>query len=94
MVNILTSTDDEIALDNITLDSLKMEPENDMNPLKLLLKGSNDLEGSKDGNLVTIVQTSDQNPVIVTVSGSSTTEQCSEMQLSDVQSEMQILAHL
>ncbi|KYB25670.1 uncharacterized protein LOC657358 [Tribolium castaneum] len=91
VVNILGSTEEDMALDNITLDSLKMEPESDINPLRMLLKGSSsDLEGSKDGNLVTIVQTSDQSPVIVTVSGSSQIEG-STMQIP---SEMEILAHL
>ncbi|KAJ3645534.1 hypothetical protein Zmor_023182 [Zophobas morio] len=94
VVNILGSTEEDMALDNITLDSLKMEPESDINPLKMLLKGSSsDLEGSKDGNLVTIVQTSDQSPVIVTVSGSSQIEG-STMQITEIPSEMEILAHL
>ncbi|XP_060521930.1 putative uncharacterized protein DDB_G0282133 isoform X2 [Cylas formicarius] len=94
VVNILGSAEEDIALDNITLDSLKMEPETDLNPLKMLLKGSqSDLEGSKDGNLVTIVQTSDQNPVIVTVSGCSQ-DNNSSVQITEIPSEMEILAHL
>lgn len=94
VVNILGSTAEDVALDNITLDSLKMEPEGD-NPVKLLLKGnSSDLEGSKDGNLVTIVQTSDQSPVIVTVSGSSQIDNNSSVHIVEVPSEMEILAHL
>uniref|UniRef100_A0A6P7GRB0 Uncharacterized protein n=1 Tax=Diabrotica virgifera virgifera TaxID=50390 RepID=A0A6P7GRB0_DIAVI len=95
VVNILGSTEEDIALDNITLDSLKMEPEHDLNPIKMLLKGSsNELEGSKDGNLVTIVQTSDQSPVIVTVSGSSQIDNSSNVQITEIPSEMEILAHL
>lgn len=96
VVNILGSTEEDIALDNITLDSLKLDPENDINPLKMLLKGStSDLEGSKDGNLVTIVQTSDQSPVIVTVSGSSQLENnTNSVQITEIPSEMEILAHL
>lgn len=95
VVNILGSTEEDIALDNITLDSLKMEPEHDLNPVKMLLKGSSgDFEGSKDGNLVTIVQTSDQNPVIVTVSGSSQIDHNSSVQITEIPSEMEILAHL
>lgn len=94
VVNILGSTAEDVALDNITLDSLKMEPEGD-NPVKMALKGnSNDLEGSKDGNLVTIVQTSDQSPVIVTVSGSSQSDNNSSVHIVEVSSEMEILAHL
>lgn len=94
VVNILGSTAEDVALDNITLDSLKMEPEGD-NPVKMLLKGhSNDLEGSKDGNLVTIVQTSDQSPVIVTVSGSSQIDNNTSVHIAEVSSEMEILAHL
>lgn len=93
---VLNNNDEDIALDNITLDSLKMEPESEINPLKMMLKGgsTSDLEGSKDGNLVTIVQTSDQSPVIVTVSGSSNAEDTNNVQISEIQSEMQILAHL
>lgn len=80
---------EDMNLDNITLDSLKLEPESDINPLKMLLKGgSGELEGSKDGNLVTIVQTNDQSPVIVTVSGSS------QIERGEICSEMEILAHL
>ncbi|XP_018565305.1 verprolin [Anoplophora glabripennis] len=95
VVNILGSTEEDIALDNITLDSLKMEPETELNPVKMLLKGSSsDLEGSKDGNLVTIVQTSDQSPVIVTVSGSSQIDNNSTVQITEIPSEMEILAHL
>lgn len=73
-----------------------MEPESEINPLKMMLKGgsTSDLEGTKDGNLVTIVQTSDQSPVIVTVSGSSNTDDTNNIQISEIQSEMQILAHL
>lgn len=94
VVNILGSTEEDIALDNITLDSLKMEPETELNPVKMLLKGgSSDLEGSKDGNLVTIVQTCDQSPVIVTVSGSSQIDS-SSVQITEIPSEMEILAHL
>ncbi|KAF7278175.1 hypothetical protein GWI33_008672 [Rhynchophorus ferrugineus] len=97
VVNILGSTEEDIALDNITLDSMKMEPEakmDDINPLKMLLKGGqNDLEGSKDGNLVTIVQTNDQSPVIVTVSGCSQ-DNSSNVQITEIPSEMEILAHL
>lgn len=94
VVNILGSTAEDVALDNITLDSLKMEPESD-NPVKMLLKSnSSDLEGSKDGNLVTIVQTSDQSPVIVTVSGSSQIDNNSSVHIVEVPSEMEILAHL
>lgn len=93
---VLNNNDEDIALDNITLDSLKMEPESEINPLKMMLKGgsTSDLEGTKDGNLVTIVQTSDQSPVIVTVSGSSNTDDTNNIQISEIQSEMQILAHL
>ncbi|ENN71223.1 hypothetical protein YQE_12151, partial [Dendroctonus ponderosae] len=96
VVNILGSTEEDIALDNLTLDSLKMEPEaTDINPLKMLLKGGQgDLEGSKDGNLVTIVQTNDQNPVIVTVSGCSAQDNNSTIQITEIPSEMEILAHL
>lgn len=95
VVNILGSTEEDIALDNITLDSLKMEPETELNPVKMLLKGSSsDLEGSKDGNLVTIVQTSDQSPVIVTVSGSSQIDNNNSVQITEIPSEMEILAHL
>lgn len=100
VVNILGGADDDIALDNITLDSLKMEPESDIhNPLRMLLKGSssdNLMEGSKDGNLVTIVQTSDQSPVIVTVSGSSQIEGGTAVHINEMSShtEMEILAHL
>ncbi|XP_030752226.1 uncharacterized protein LOC115879470 [Sitophilus oryzae] len=95
VVNILGSTEEDIALDNITLDSLKMEPEStDINPLKMLLKGSqHELEGSKDGNLVTIVQTNDQSPVIVTVSGCSQ-DNSSSVQITEIPTEMEILAHL
>lgn len=94
-VGILNGNDEDIALDNITIDSLKMAPENEINPVKMLLKGScSDFEGTKDGNLVTIVQTSDQNPVIVTVSGCSQTESGSTVQITEIPSEMEILAHL
>lgn len=95
VVNILTSTDQDLGLDNITLDSLKMEPETDLNPLKVMLKGSStELDGTKDGNLVTIVQTGDHNPVIVTVSGSSNVESSNCVQRTDISNEMEILAHL
>ncbi|KAL1494472.1 hypothetical protein ABEB36_010068 [Hypothenemus hampei] len=97
VVNILGGPEEDIALDNITLDSLKMDPEvpDPINPLRMLLKGSqNELDGTKDGNLVTIVQTSDQNPVIVTVSGSSTQDNNSTVQIREIPSEMEILAHL
>lgn len=88
VVNVVNIHED-MNLDNITLDSLKLEPESDINPLKMLLKGgSGELEGSKDGNLVTIVQTNDQSPVIVTVSGSS------QIERGEICSEMEILAHL
>lgn len=94
VVSILGTTAEDVALDNITLDSLKMEPDGD-NPVKMTLKGnSSDLEGSKDGNLVTIVQTSDQSPVIVTVSGSSQIDNNSSVHIVEVPSEMEILAHL
>lgn len=95
VVNILGSTAEDIALDNITLDSLKMEPESDINPVKMLLNtNSSDLEGSKDGNLVTIVQTSEHSPVIVTVSGSSQIDNNSSVRITEIPSEMEILAHL
>lgn len=101
VVNILGSAvDDDIALDNITLDSLKMEPDtNDINhTIRMLPKDSttiDELEGTKDGNLVTIVQTSDQSPVIVTVSGSSHIDSPNNtVQVTDIPSEMEILAHL
>ncbi|KAJ8945245.1 hypothetical protein NQ318_016665 [Aromia moschata] len=98
VVNILGGAEEDIALDNITLDSLKMEPEAELNPVKMLLKGressAGELEGSKDGNLVTIVQTSDQSPVIVTVSGSSQVDGQSSVQITEIPSEMEILAHL
>ncbi|XP_017784786.1 PREDICTED: uncharacterized protein LOC108568277, partial [Nicrophorus vespilloides] len=95
VVNILTTNDEDIALDNITLDSLKLEPDNEINPLKMLLKGSSvDLDGNKDGNLVTIVQTNDQSPVIVTVSGSSHSDTCNSVQITEMPTEMEILAHL
>lgn len=71
-----------------------MEPESDIN-LKMLLKGSSsDLEGTKEGNLVTIVQRNDQNPVIVTVSGSSHTDLGNNVQITEIPNEMEILAHL
>lgn len=95
VVNILNSTEEDIALDNITIDSLKLEPESDVNPLKMLLKGTaNDIDTSKEGNLVTIVQTNDQHPVIVTVSGSSQSEVGSSAQITELPNEMEILAHL
>lgn len=95
VVNILNSTEEDIALDNITIDSLKLEPESDVNPLKMLLKGnSNDINTSKEGNLVTIVQTNDQHPVIVTVSGSSQSEVGGSAQITELPNEMEILAHL
>lgn len=95
VVNIFNGTDEDIALDNLTIDSLKMEAESEINPLKLSLKGSsNDISGSKDGNLVTIVQTSDQSPVIVTVSGSSHVDARNSIQITDIPTEMEILAHL
>lgn len=95
VVSIFNSTEEDIALDNLTIDSLKMEPEGEINPLKLSLKGSSgDLGGSKDGNLVTIVQTSDQSPVIVTVSGSSHTDSRNSVQITEIPTEMEILAHL
>ncbi|KAJ8973362.1 hypothetical protein NQ317_018838 [Molorchus minor] len=95
VVNILGSTEEDMALDNITLDSLKIDPETELNPVKMILKsGSGELEGSKDGNLVTIVQTSDQSPVIVTVSGSSQVDNGSSVQVTEIPSEMEILAHL
>ncbi|XP_018321769.1 probable cyclin-dependent serine/threonine-protein kinase DDB_G0292550 [Agrilus planipennis] len=95
-VNILANTEEDIALDNITIDSLKMAPEGEINPVKMLLKGgSSDLDNGKDGNLVTIVQTGDQNPVIVTVSGCSQSENnTSNVQITEIPSEMEILAHL
>ncbi|KAF5284411.1 hypothetical protein FQA39_LY17086 [Lamprigera yunnana] len=70
-ISIHTHNDEDIALDNITIDSLKMVPESEINPVKMLLKSGSELDNNKDGNLVTIVQTSDQSPVIVTVSGCS-----------------------
>lgn len=95
VVSIFNSTEDDIALDNLTIDSLKMEPETDLNPVKMSLKGSaSDLAGSKDGNLVTIVQTNDQSPVIVTVSGSSHTDNRNSIQITEIPTEMEILAHL
>lgn len=94
-VSILNNADEDIALDNITIDSLKMAPESEINPVKMLLKGScSDLENSKEGNLVTIVQTSDQSPVIVTVSGCSQADSGSTVQITEIPSEMEILAHL
>lgn len=96
VVSIFNSTEEDIALDNLTIDSLKMEPEADLNPVvKMALKGStSDLAGSKDGNLVTIVQTNDQSPVIVTVSGSSHADNRNSIQITEMPTEMEILAHL
>lgn len=92
VVNILSTNEEDITLDNITLDSLKLEPD-EINPLKMLLKGSSgELDGTKDGNLVTIVQTNDQSPVIVTVSGSSHVDNCNAV--TEIPNEMEILAHL
>lgn len=94
VVNILNSAaDEDIGIDNITLDSLKVEPDTEINPVKMLLKSSEELEGSKDGNLVTIVQTNDQSPVIVTVSGSSHADLGNTVQM-EIPPEMEILAHL
>lgn len=101
VVNIINNGEDDIALDNITIDSLKLEPESDVNQFKMLLKGgnnnnnSNEIETSKDGNLVTIVQTNEQHPVIVTVSGSSQSDVVgSSTQIAEIPTEMEILAHL
>lgn len=97
VVNILTNQQEEIALDNLTLDSLKLAPDGD-SPLRMLLKSPQaDIvsDSSKDGNLVTIVQKADQNPVIVTVSGSQMSTANPEVGSSNqVPSEMEILAHL
>lgn len=96
VVNILANQEEEIALENMTLDSLKVAPENEIPPLRMLLKSSSgsDLETSKDGNLVTIVQKADQNPVIVTVSGSQMSTTNPEVGSSNQSTEMEILAHL
>ncbi|CAG9817820.1 unnamed protein product [Phaedon cochleariae] len=81
--------------DTITLDSFKMEPDHDSNPVKMFLTGNNsDLEGSKSGNLVTIVQTNDRTPVIVTVSGNSQIGSSNSVQITEIPSEIEILAHL
>lgn len=96
-MNILTNQHEEIALDNLTLDSLKLAPDGD-SPLRMLLKSSqSDLvdNTTKDGNLVTIVQKADQNPVIVTVSGSQMSTTNPEVGSSNqIPSEIEILAHL
>lgn len=100
VVNIINNGEDDIALDNITIDSLKLEPENDVNQFKMLLKSGNnhnnssEIETNKDGNLVTIVQTNEQHPVIVTVSGSSQTDVVGSSNQIDIPNEMEILAHL
>lgn len=113
VVNIINNTEDDIALDNITIDSLKLEPDSDVNQFKMLLKGgnnnnnhnsnssnndnnnTNDIDTSKNGNLVTIVQTNEQHPVIVTVSGSSqTADVVGSSNQIDITTEMEILAHL
>ncbi|KAB0793698.1 hypothetical protein PPYR_13318 [Photinus pyralis] len=91
---ILTNNDEDIALDNITVDSFKMAPESEINPVKMLLKSGSELDNSKEGNLVTIVQTSDQNPIIVTVSGCSQANTGSSVQITEIPTEMEILAHL
>ncbi|KAF5280039.1 hypothetical protein FQR65_LT03294 [Abscondita terminalis] len=93
-VSILNNNDEDIALDNITIDSFKMAPESEINPVKMLLKSGSELDNIKDGNLVTIVQTSDNSPVIVTVSGCSQTNTGSSVQITEIPSEMEILAHL
>ncbi|CAG9857012.1 unnamed protein product [Phyllotreta striolata] len=114
VVNILTGGGvgggvggDDLALDNITLDSLKMEPEHEHElhhhhrPVKVLLKGGGGGAGGdfadgggKEGNLVTIVQTGDRSPVIVTVSGHSQIDSNSTVQITEVPTEIEILAHL
>lgn len=62
--------------------------------MKLALEGSSTDLVSKEGNLVTIVQTSDQSPVIVTVSGSSHADNRNTVQITEIPTEMEILAHL
>lgn len=110
VVNIINNTEDDIALDNITIDSLKLEPESDVNQFKMLLKSgnnnnsnssnnnnndnTNEIDTNKNGNLVTIVQTNEQHPVIVTVSGSSQTDIVGSSNQIDLPTEMEILAHL
>lgn len=94
VVSIFNGTEDDIALDNLTLDSLKLEAESELNPMKLSLEGSSTDLVSKEGNLVTIVQTSDQSPVIVTVSGSSHADNRNTVQITEIPTEMEILAHL
>ncbi|XP_067006367.1 uncharacterized protein [Anabrus simplex] len=83
-----------------TLDNIKMIPDQDM-PLRMMLnKGGHSggtVDGAKDGNLVTIVQTDNgTSPVIVTVSGSTmaTTTMGGSTSGSGVDPEMEILAHL
>lgn len=99
VVNILTNQEEEITLDNMALDSLKLAPDTDnLTPLRMLLKSSSGSDlvdtSTKDGNLVTIVQKADQNPVIVTVSGSQMSTTNPEVGSSNHISEMEILAHL
>lgn len=103
VVNIINNGEEDIALDNITIDSLKLEPESDVNQFKMLLKSgnnnnndnnTNEIETNKNDNLVTIVQTNEQHPVIVTVSGSSQSEVVGSSNQIDIPTEMEILAHL
>lgn len=77
---------------------LKVLPESDITPLRMLLKSGDNLADSTkcESNLVTIVQTS-SDPVIVTVSGSQMSTNFTNANGSTTEvttNEMEILAHL
>ncbi|XP_044759953.1 uncharacterized protein LOC123317464 [Coccinella septempunctata] len=90
VVNILREPQEVANLDGVVgLDS-KVE---NSNQYKLILEDcGGSFENDKDDNLVTIVQTDERNPVIVTVSGNSSTDSTSSS--NKLPSEIQILAHL
>ncbi|XP_044734067.1 putative uncharacterized protein DDB_G0277255 isoform X2 [Chrysoperla carnea] len=95
VVSILTNqVGEERSIENISIDNVKLVPETEIAPLRMLLKSDN-LDTTKDGNLVTIVQTSsDQSPVIVTVSGSQMATNLNGNHSNEINTEMEILAHL
>lgn len=79
------------AQEEVNLEGTKTEQET--NRYKLILEDcGGSFETDKEDNLVTIVQTDERSPVIVTVSGSSSTDNTSSS--NKLPSEIQILAHL
>lgn len=91
VVNILRQSEEDINLESVV--AIDTKTDQDPNQYKLILEdcGGN-YENDKDDNLVTIVQTDERSPVIVTVSGNSSSDSTSSS--NKLPSEIQILAHL